>query len=304
MSARLLLLVFAFIAACANGTTLQRVRFDSVDKDASGAPVSLRGVLLVPQGPAPAGGFPALVALHGCGGMYSAIRGHEQELAQRLALRAKRYVKQGYVVLFPDSFGSRGMREVCTLPRGSPTITIAQRRLDALGALAWLARRDDVAHDRIVLIGWSHGGSTALQASNLGDAAVARFAGAVQGPAFFRAVIAFYPGCKVPLQNAARWKPAAPTRVYIGALDDWTAPEPCVAWGEAMRQHDGNDVQVKVYPGAHHGFDSPLGSVVHRTDVPNGVHPGQGVHVGAEPAAREAANADVDAFLRARMAKD
>jgi hypothetical protein len=41
--------------------------------------------------------------------------------------------------------------------------------------------------------------------------------------------------------------------------------------------------------------------VVLRSDVPNGVHPGQGVHVGANPAARAAANDRVRAFLHERL---
>ena len=53
-----------------------------------------------------------------------------------------------------------------------------------------------------------------------------------------------------------------------------------------------------MYANAHHGFDAPRGKLVHRTDVPNGVNPGQGVHVGPDPAAREDANRRVAAFLR------
>jgi dienelactone hydrolase len=66
----------------------------------------------------------------------------------------------------------------------------------------------------------------------------------------------------------------------------------------------GADVNVTVYPGSYHAFDAPSGTIVHRTDVPNGVNPGQGVHVGPNPAARAAANADVAAFLRSRMSPD
>jgi hypothetical protein len=40
---------------------------------------------------------------------------------------------------------------------------------------------------------------------------------------------------------------------------------------------------------------------VHRSDVPNGVHPGEGVHMGPNAAARDAANASVRAFLRERL---
>ena len=83
-----------------------------------------------------------------------------------------------------------------------------------------------------------------------------------------------------------RWQPGAPTRIHIGASDDWTPAKPCVDLGEAMAAR-GEPVKVTVYPDSHHGFDAPGGDVVHRTDVPNGVNPGQGVHVGANPVARE-----------------
>ena len=36
-------------------------------------------------------------------------------------------------------------------------------------------------------------------------------------------------------------------------------------------------------------------------DVPNGVNPGDGVHVGSNPAARDKANAKVRAFLLERL---
>jgi dienelactone hydrolase len=58
---------------------------------------------------------------------------------------------------------------------------------------------------------------------------------------------------------------------------------------------------VATYAGASHAFDAPGDKVVLRTDVPNGVHPGEGVHAGADPAARTLANERVRAFLRERM---
>jgi dienelactone hydrolase len=102
------------------------------------------------------------------------------------------------------------------------------------------------------------------------------------------------------LRATERWQPAVPTRIHIGAADDWTPAKPCVELGEAMTAH-GEPLKVTVYPDSHHGFDAPNGPVVHRTDVPNGVVPGQGVHVGANPAAREKANAKVRAFLNERL---
>ena len=197
----------------------------------------------------------------------------------------------------------RGVREICTIRHGERTITATRRRLDALGALAYLASRPDIARERIALVGWSHGGSAALQAANAEDAAVAQFLDQPRAPPFFRAVVAYYPGCATPLRASDRYRPGAPTRIYIGELDDWTPAATCVALGAAMARR-GGDLLVTTYPGSYHAFDSPGGRVVQRLDVPNGVHPGEGVHVGPNPAARKAANASVRAFLRERLRRD
>jgi len=280
--------------------SLARVSFPSIDRDETGTPVQIQAIMLLPDGPAPSGGYPAVIALHGCSGMYSIAKGREDHLADRLAVRVEMLLGDGYAVLLPDSFRSRGRNEVCTVKLGDNPITPMRRRLDALGALAYLADRSDVAHDRIALVGWSHGGSTALATINIRDREVAAFRDNVGAPPFFRAAVAFYPGCKVSLGAGDRWQPGAPTRIHIGETDDWTPAKPCVELGEAMAVR-GEPLKVTVYPDSHHGFDAPSGDVVHRTDVPNGVNPGQGVHVGANPAAREKANAKVRAFMNDRL---
>jgi dienelactone hydrolase len=192
------------------------------------------------------------------------------------------------------------MREVCTIRIGQRTITSARRRLDALGALEYLAHRKDIAADRIALVGWSHGGSATLYAINAKDPEVAAFR-ATPGAPFFRAAVAFYPGCRAPLKAKDHWQPGVPTRIHIGELDDWTPAKPCVDLGRAMGAR-GEDFDVTTYPGSYHAFDAPAGRLVHRSDVPNGVHPGQGVTVGPNPGARAAANIRVRAFLRDRLA--
>jgi dienelactone hydrolase len=217
-----------------------------------------------------------------------------------MVARAQRYLDDGVAVLFPDSFGARGVREVCTVRIGARTVTAHRRRLDALGALAYLAQRGDVARSRIAIVGWSHGGSTALQAINAKDGAVRDFRAAHPG-LFFRAAVAFYPGCASPLKAGTAWDPAVPTRIHIGELDDWTPARPCVELGHAMDAR-GADFDVITYPYAYHGFDAPSGRVVRRMDVPNGVHAGKGVTVGPEPNARAVANVRVRAFLRDRLA--
>jgi len=296
-------LLCACLVLPAHARRMEAVTFPSLDRDANGNALELRAMLLLPPGSPPDAGRPAIIALHGCGGMYSRRAGHERQLAERMALRADPLLRDGYAVLFVDSFGPRGLGEVCTIRSGARTIRAATRRLDALGALTYLASRKDVARDRIALIGWSHGGSAVLQAVNTRDAAVSGFFERPGAPPFFRAAVALYPGCVTPLKAGDRYAPGAPTRVHIGLLDDWTPAATCAELGNAMAARD-EDLLVTTYPDSYHAFDSPTGTVVVRTDVPNGVNPGRGVHVGPNPVARDAANASVRAFLRQRLAPD
>jgi dienelactone hydrolase len=95
-------------------------------------------------------------------------------------------------------------------------------------------------------------------------------------PAF---AIAFYPGCEADLKRG--YEPVAPLLLLVGELDDWTPSAPC----RALAQASGDPKpEIESYAGAWHGFDSAA-PVRLRKDVPNGVRPGQGVHVGGNAAA-------------------
>jgi hypothetical protein len=154
--------------------------------------------------------------------MFDARAGREPELSIGMAARVQWLLDDGYAVLLPDSFNPRGRREVCTIRNRDRTISVATRRLDALGALAYLASLPGIDSPRIALVGWSHGGSTTLAAINLRDPRVQAFRAAPGAPPFFRAAVAFYPGCTTARNAGRRWQPGAPTRIHIGELDDWT----------------------------------------------------------------------------------
>ena len=279
----------------------ERVSFASLDSDASGDPVRITGLLYRPEGPAPAGGFAAVIVLHGCGGMYSALRGHADELSRHNAAWTGDLLGEGYAVLFPDSFNPRGQREVCTTPPAARTINAGRRRLDVLGALAWLGAQRGVDRERIALLGFSHGGSTTLAAINAHDRAVMAFRDVPDAPPYFRAAVAYYPGCRAYERAGERWRPAVPARIYIGADDDWTPAAPCVALGEAQKAR-GEPLEVTVFADSHHGFDSPAGRLVVRKNVPGGVNPGQGVTVGPNVEAGADARQRTRAFLRECLA--
>ncbi len=228
-----------------------------------------------------AGPAPAVLALHGCGGLYDG-RGR---LAERYIELASRLNALGVHMLVTDSLQPRGEKELCTQRTGQRKVTQLQRRRDALGGLQWLAAQPGVDAARLGLLGWSNGGSTVLAASNQRHPEVAA---ARVRPTL---VVAFYPGCESEL--ARGYQPIARLLMLLGAADDWTPAAPCQALAAAA----GPDVQWEAYAGAFHGFDG-TGPVRLRRDVPNGVHPGQGVHVGGDPAARAAAALRLEQFVR------
>jgi dienelactone hydrolase len=229
---------------------------------------------------------PALVLLHGCGGQLDG-RGR---LAERYTELAARLNALGVHALAPDSLTPRGERELCTQRTGTRRVTQLNRRRDALGALQWLAGRPGVDPTRVGLLGWSNGGSTVLAATNLKHREAAR------APVRPSLAVAFYPGCKAELERG--YRPAAPLLMLLGEADDWTPAAQCKALAAAALPEPGiRNPQLEAYTGAYHGFDghAPLRL---RTDVPNGVNPGRGVHVGAHPAARAAATERLARFLR------
>lgn len=233
--------------------------------------------------PAPGGGTgPAVLALHGCGGLYNR---DGRTLDARYPEYAARLHAAGVHVLLTDSFTPRGARQICSVKHGDRSITVETRRQDAIAAVRWLQTRSEVDPQRIVLLGWSHGAMTLLTAIN---AARAPHAAPLAG------AIAFYPGCRATLQQPFRLD--TPLLLLLGEKDDWTPPGRCIALAERVSQAQPQaDLTLRVYPDAYHGFDSAR-PVRLRADVPNGVNPA-GVHVGGQPEARAAALAEFDRFI-------
>lgn len=278
----------------------ERVTFDSLDRDpATGAPVRITALLFKPPGPA-ATRYRAVVALHGCGGMYSTLAARRNDLSGRHQAMAELLANEGYLVLFPDSFRSRGLEEICTIQNRLRTVGQTNRRLDAQGALAYLQARADVAPDRVAVLGWSHGGSAVLATLNTHQSVVAAWKNRASSPPYFRAAVAFYPGCIDSLRERVGYAVAMPLTLFVGASDDWTAAQPCIDLAAKLATA-GEPVTITVYPDTFHGFDGPSTQGRLRLEVPNGVNPGKGVTVAANPAARADAYAKLKVFLRAEL---
>jgi dienelactone hydrolase len=227
---------------------------------------------------------PALVLLHGCSGPYD----NRGVIAQRIRSMAQRLNAWGVAVLVTDSFSPRGETELCTQALAGRAVTMTQRRRDALGALQWLAQQPGVDTRRLGLLGWSNGGSTVLAALNAHHREV------LAAPVQPSLAVAYYPGCEAELKRG--FQATAPLLMLLGAADDWTPAAPCEA---LAAQASGHTVQVESYAGAFHGFDGTAALRLRR-DVPGGVNPGAGVHVGAEPTARAQSFQRLAAFLAER----
>jgi dienelactone hydrolase len=172
--------------------------------------------------PGGTGTFPAIILLHGAIGFDR----HYDDWATRLA-------SWGYVALLLDGFALRGQSSF-----SAPPSTLAQ---DICYAKSYLSELPYVDPQRIGVIGWSQRGASALATLCV------RFPSA-QKEYPFRAVVTFYPYCFRALADLD-----FPLLILIGELDNRCPVALCM---ERMpRKRTENEVILKVYPRAYHGFD-------------------------------------------------
>ena len=243
-----------------------------------------------PEGTGP---FPAVVILHDCSGLGPRSSGSPARWAKLL-------VDRGYVVLIPDSFSTRGHADgVCTDPSPSRNdVSPARRVRDAYETLAYARSLPEVDRARVGVMGGSHGGSTTLATM------IAPRAAADPG---FAAAVALYPGCGFRYgdwdpKGPGVYKPRAPLLILVGEKDDWTPAEPCRVLGERSR-NAGLPVTVKIYPGAHHSFDSRSPVRYNEARVNMSSTTGRGATIGGNPEAWAESIRDVTAFFDAQLKK-
>jgi dienelactone hydrolase len=275
---RLFIVLFSLMFSLLPAAAQERVSIPLPDGQ------NLNGVLFMPAG---AGPFPAVVALHGCGGLVSGssiISGRHKDWGYQLAA-------QGYMVLFPDSFSSRGLGSQCVV-RDRTVRPGKERVIDAVAAKAWLQQRADVMAQRVSLLGWSNGASSVLWS-------VGRDKKPRDERPDFNAAVAFYPGCRLVAQSAERrdWESRLPLLILIGEADTWTPPEPCRQLVKIIRDY-GRDAVLVTYPNAVHEFDHPDRKPTRRTGLAfTGDDSGEAM-VATDPAARADALLRVPAFLK------
>jgi dienelactone hydrolase len=281
----------------AGGAEQLSLTFSSV-----GSSEQIPATLIRPDGEGP---FPAVVVMHDCSGLGAPSSGAPMRWAKEL-------LSQGYVALIPDSFTPRGVADgVCTLPSNQARVANGYVRAgDAYGALAALRKLPYVDAKRIGIMGGSHGGWTTLAAMAApmrenNPVAEAKRDG-------FAAAVALYPSCTLRYgtwstvrQNesvgpvvsySGVYEPIAPVLILIGEKDDWNPAEACRQL-VATSAKAGYPLEIKIYPGVHHSFDSdrPLRYDPRRTNINS--PSGHGATTGGDPAAWSDAKKQVASFF-------
>ena len=303
-------LLAGLLAGCAAGPVSERSPVSEPSAVSERSPVSERSMVTTapngareeipvtiskPEGPGP---FPVVVIMHDCSGLGPRSSGAPERWSRELRAR-------GYVTVIPDSFTTRGHADgVCTDASPSRGEVAPSRRVqDAYAALAHARALPYVDGRHAGLMGGSHGGSTTLASmaapQNTWDL-LAR-----EKQAGFAAAVALYPGCGTSLgtwraDGTGTYRSVAPLLILIGEKDDWTPAPPCVKLA-ASTQATEHPVEITVYPGAHHSFDSdrPVRFVAGR--VNNNAPGGRGATTGGDAAAWADSIRRVIAFFGERL---
>jgi len=249
----------------------------STQVEISSGNLKLHAQLYKPEGNGP---FPAVIALHGCGGLSAA----NEPVAPRYREWSEQLLKAGYAVLWPDSFGSREVGPQCR-EKERKVLARRERVADVAASHKWLIAQSWVAQDRISLIGWAHGASAVLWAVR------PQLASRSKEPDY-RSAIAFYPECRISSRTG--WSARVPTLLLIGAKDDVASPPLCKQMVDGARGRSAL-ARIVVYPAAAHDFD--------RADLPlraldgnDPTTPEHG-HIGTDADARDDAQKQVSAWL-------
>lgn len=204
-----------------------------VDTDSAVPAMQVAGRLSLP-GAAPAEElWPAVVIVHGSGGVDS-----------RGPLYAKRLNEAGIATLELDMWSARNLSGGLDRPGH-----VAETLPDAYSALHFLASQPGIDPDRIGLMGFSWGGVVAMLIAN-GDQAPEQGVG-------FAAVAALYPVCwgynRVP--GYALTQVTRPLLIIGGLDDQYDEPGDCNTLVDSLDSEDQAQVELHMLAGATHAFD-------------------------------------------------
>ena len=166
---------------------------------------------------------PTIIVAHGCDGVSNSS----------YSSWARRIESWGYNAILVDSFSGRGYSNVCS----QPYMIMPKERADDLIEVAAMIKEQPWHTGPIGVIGFSHGGSTAINIAAREQQTNVDF------------TIAFYPGCYWRFAGANVDNVRVPTQLHLAEKDDWTPYTQCFSKEKNIEQY--------LYLGATHAFDMP-----------------------------------------------
>jgi dienelactone hydrolase len=210
---------------------------DLLKGNAQAESVNIKGHLFLPAG---AEKVPAIVFIHGSGGIYSAMLGYWPE----------QFNGAGFALFSLDSYGPRGVKSTA---EDQSLVPFAADVADAFAALKLLATHPRIDAGRIAIMGVSRGGITAWRTGVERIIASQKLPGGLR----FAAHLPMYSGgCVGEFRLIA--KPGiftkAPMLWIHGDNDDYTPIAPCQDYADRIGKA-GTPVEFVVIPEALHKFD-------------------------------------------------
>ena len=216
-------------------------------------PTQALGRLYLPPGNHAPRSVPAVVLLHGSGGV----------LPMRELTYAAQLAAMGVAALVVDAFSARRDRGTEFLERVL-NITETMMLADAYSGLAFLATRPEIDPDRAVLTGFSYGAMATIYAlyAQIADRL------APSGPRF-AGHVAFYGPCIARFEDSRTT--GAPLLILLGGEDAITDERRCAEIADDLRA-GGSQVETIVYAGAVHQWDGaferrPIGRNLRRCSL-------------------------------------
>lgn len=206
----------------------------------SAPPAAAQATLFMPPGTHRPRSIPAVIMLHGSGGVLSA-----RELTY-----GRQFAAMGVAAMAIDVFAAR--RE---LGRGFIdrllNITESMMIADAYIGMRWLVENHpEIDPSRVVLVGFSYGAMATMYAMN------GRVADTLGAGLKFAAHVAFYGPCIA--RFADKRTTGAPLLYLYGTADNLIDPKRCEEFGADVRA-GGSTFEIVAYQGAPHQWDGGWG---------------------------------------------
>jgi dienelactone hydrolase len=205
-------------------------------------PREVKAALYMPRGASPQRKVPAVILLHGSGGVMQA-REHTY---------GRQYAAMGVATLVVETFGSR--RDIATsyIDRVM-NITETTMLADAFSGLRYLDKRGDVDARKAAVIGFSYGALPALLAAY--EHAAERLA---PDGYRFAAHVSYYGPCLAKFEDSRAT--GAPVLLLSAEHDRVSDPQRCAETADELLRSGAPAVERIRYPGAYHQWDGSAGS--------------------------------------------